>query len=147
MIRYNSTNAKFEGYQAGAWQDILTGAASATPLSGLTVATQVNTINNAAWAQSWQWNALAGGNGLALTTNGTAARTGQTLLNISASGANATGAQTTYGESISSAHSAASTHVGLCATASGGTANYAASRAAGKAGNGNTAPAALLHIG
>src|ERR1039457_6149431 len=40
MIRYNSTNGKFEGYQAGAWQDILTGAASATPLSGLTGATQ-----------------------------------------------------------------------------------------------------------
>ncbi|MBI2234963.1 MAG: hypothetical protein HYU57_08305, partial [Micavibrio aeruginosavorus] len=29
MIRYNTTNGKFEGYQAGAWQDILTGSASA----------------------------------------------------------------------------------------------------------------------
>jgi hypothetical protein len=28
MLRYNSTNGKFEGFQAGAWQDILTGAAS-----------------------------------------------------------------------------------------------------------------------
>jgi hypothetical protein len=147
MIRYNSTNAKFEGYQAGAWQDILTGAASATPLSGLTVATQANTIDNAAWAQNWQWNALAGGNGLALTTNGTAALTGQTLLNISASGANATGAQTTYGESISNTHTGTSTNVGLYATASGGTANYAAIFAAGNVGIGNTAPAALLDVG
>ncbi|MDB5491835.1 MAG: TonB-dependent receptor, partial [Micavibrio sp.] len=28
MIRYNSGSGKFEGYQAGAWQDILTGAAT-----------------------------------------------------------------------------------------------------------------------
>ncbi|MGZ9097013.1 MAG: tail fiber domain-containing protein [Micavibrio sp.] len=33
MLRYNSANGKFEGYQAGAWQDILTGAASSTFLS------------------------------------------------------------------------------------------------------------------
>ncbi|HEY0902088.1 MAG TPA: tail fiber domain-containing protein, partial [Micavibrio sp.] len=33
MLRYNSTTGKFEGYQAGAWQDILTGAATSTFLS------------------------------------------------------------------------------------------------------------------
>ncbi|MBI2235272.1 MAG: hypothetical protein HYU57_09895, partial [Micavibrio aeruginosavorus] len=30
MIRYNNSNGKFEGYQAGAWQDILTGSAAAS---------------------------------------------------------------------------------------------------------------------
>ncbi|MBI2235153.1 MAG: tail fiber domain-containing protein, partial [Micavibrio aeruginosavorus] len=30
MIRYNTDNGKFEGYQAGAWQDILTGSAAAS---------------------------------------------------------------------------------------------------------------------
>ncbi|MFN3827129.1 MAG: tail fiber domain-containing protein [Micavibrio sp.] len=33
MIRYNSENGKFEGYQAGSWQDIVTGAATSTFLS------------------------------------------------------------------------------------------------------------------
>src|ERR1019366_7735650 len=79
-------------------------------------------------------------------TNGTAALTGQTLLNISASGANAAGAQTTYGESISNTHTGTSTNVGLYASASGGTANYAAIFAAGNVGIGNTAPATMLDL-
>lgn len=33
MLRYNSQSGKFEGYQGGAWQDILTGAATSTFLS------------------------------------------------------------------------------------------------------------------
>ncbi|QQG35808.1 MAG: hypothetical protein HYS17_09915 [Micavibrio aeruginosavorus] len=36
MIRYNSENGRFEGYQAGAWQDILTGSAlAAAPDRGI----------------------------------------------------------------------------------------------------------------
>ena len=36
MIRYNSDNDRFEGYQAGAWQDILTGSGGVTEIDDLT---------------------------------------------------------------------------------------------------------------
>lgn len=77
-------------------------------------------------------NALTSGTILSLTSNGTGALTGQKGLNISLSGANGTGAQTTYGAYISNTHTGASaTSVGLYATASGGQTNYAAQFAGG----------------
>ncbi|NCC23218.1 MAG: hypothetical protein EOM26_12295, partial [Alphaproteobacteria bacterium] len=56
MIRYNSDNGKFEAYQGGAWQDILTSASTgATALSSVTAATGANTITSSDNAQVWNW--------------------------------------------------------------------------------------------
>lgn len=61
-----------------------------------------------------------------LTSTGTGALTGQKGLNISLSGANGTGAQTTYGAYLSNTKTGTSTNVGLYAEATGGSTNYAA---------------------
>ncbi len=52
MLRYNSANGKFEGYQAGAWQDILTGSAAASaPDRGI----QFNSGGNFAASANFQY--------------------------------------------------------------------------------------------
>ncbi|MBP9839504.1 MAG: tail fiber domain-containing protein, partial [Candidatus Pacebacteria bacterium] len=83
---------------------------------------------------------LTSGTLLSLVTTGTGALTGQKGLNISLSGANATGAQTTYGAYLSNTKTGTSTNVGLYATASGGTNNYAAIFESGTVGIGTTTP-------
>ncbi|MBP9715220.1 MAG: tail fiber domain-containing protein [Candidatus Pacebacteria bacterium] len=96
-------------------------------ISGLDAASATNTINNAAYAQEWQWNTLAGGSGLKLSSTSTLA-TGDTqkLFEVSLSGANDVPTETTYAGHFSNTHTGAtSTNVGLYATASGGTTNYA----------------------
>ncbi|QQG35809.1 MAG: hypothetical protein HYS17_09920 [Micavibrio aeruginosavorus] len=46
MIRYNSTNGRFEGYQAGAWQDIITSGAGGIAIDDLSDAiTQYSSSN------------------------------------------------------------------------------------------------------
>ena len=89
---------------------------------------------------------LSSGALIDLAITGTAGLTNQKGLNISLSGANATGAQTTYGAYLSNTHTGTSTNVGLYATATGGTNNYAAIFEAGNVGIGTTGPAALLHL-
>jgi hypothetical protein len=91
-------------------------------------------------------SSLSGGNLVNLAVTGTAAATNQTLLNISASGANTAGGQTTYGEAISNTHGGAGTNVGLYATASGGTNNYAALFPLGNVGIGTTTPSTILSV-
>jgi hypothetical protein len=64
---------------------------STPPINKLTTATGVNGIDNAAYTQTWAWNSLAAGNGLALTSTNTTA-TGSLLYVSSASaGAASTG--------------------------------------------------------
>lgn len=96
-------------------------------LSGLLAATATNTINNANFAQEWQWNTLAA-TALKLSSTSTAAAgNAQKMLEISMTGANVTTTQSTYGLYISNAHTGtASTNYGIYAAASGGTANVAA---------------------
>ncbi len=54
MIRYNSQNGKFEGFQQGAWQDILTGAAGGA--AGANTQIQYNS-NGSLWASpAFTWN-------------------------------------------------------------------------------------------
>jgi hypothetical protein len=77
-------------------------------------------------------DSLSSGTILSLTSNGTAGLNGQKGLNISLSGANGTGAQTTYGAYISNTHTGTSNNVGLYATASGGSNNYAGIFEAGR---------------
>jgi trimeric autotransporter adhesin len=147
MIRYNSTVPQVEAYYNSAWNALGGGGSSA--FSGLTAATAINSIDNLGYAQTWQWNSLAGVTALTLSTTSTSAGSNaQKMLNISLSGTNATSAQTTYGAVISNTHGGTtSTNVGLYATASGGTtANYAALFPAGNVGVGTTAPAATLDV-
>src|SRR3989344_5349572 len=91
-------------------------------------------------------SSLSSGSLIDLAITGTAGLTNQKGLNISLSGANATGAQTTYGAYLSNTHTGTSNNVCLYATASGGTNNYAAIFEAGNVGIGTTGPAALLHL-
>lgn len=75
---------------------------------------------------------LTSGTLLSLVTTGTGALTGQKGLNISLSGANGTGAQTTYGAYLSNTKTGTSNNVGLYATATSGTNNYAGVFEAGR---------------
>ena len=111
------------------------GGGGSTTLNSILAATAANTpINNANFAQEWQWNTLAGGTGFSLTSTSTAA-TGQTqtLFNIGLSGTNGTAGQSTYAAKISNTHAGTtSTNYALQLTASGGTTiNYALDVTAG----------------
>ena len=118
------------------------------PLSTLVAATSSNTINNDGFEQVWQWNTLAGGSGLSLSTNSTAAVSNtQTLLSLSMSGANGTASQTTYGAQISNSHTGSnSTNVGLQLSASGATNNYGLLITNGSVGIGIATPTSALHV-
>lgn len=124
------------------------GAVGTAAISGLGTATASNTIDNTSNAQNWQWSTLGAGNGLALSSTSTAAATSaQTLLNVALNGANGTSAQTTYGAQIANTHTGtSSTDIGLFATASGGTHNYAAIFSAGNVGVGSTTPGQVLDV-
>ncbi len=75
------------------WQS----ASSSNAISALTVAAATNTINNADYAQTWQWNSLGATSALTLSSSSTAAASNaQKLLNLTLTGANATSTQTTY---------------------------------------------------
>lgn len=117
-------------------------------LSGLTAATGTNTINNAGYAQEWQWNSLAGAVGLKLSSTSTAAASdAQALLEVNLSGANATSTQTTYaGRFINSHTGTGSTNVAGYFSASGGTNNYAGIFSAGYVGIGTTTPTVPLEL-
>lgn len=107
----------------------VTAAASAISLSSLIAAAGINIINNANFANEWQWNTLAGITGFKLSSTSTAAAgNAQRLFELSLSGANATAGQTTYAGYFKNAHTGAtSTNIGLYVEASGGTTNRAIS--------------------
>ncbi len=69
---------------AGSWSAMGGGAS----LSGLTAATAANTINNANFAQTWQWNSLTTGTGLALSSSSV---TSGRILSVVSSGTSASG--------------------------------------------------------
>ncbi|MBP9715211.1 MAG: hypothetical protein KBD52_01855 [Candidatus Pacebacteria bacterium] len=81
-----------------------------------------------------------------LAITGTGALTGQKGINVALSGANGTGAQTTYGSYLSNTHTGTSVNVGLYSTASGGSSNYAGIFAAGSVGIGTTGPDRTLDV-
>lgn len=134
-------------------------------LSSLTAAGGTNTINNAGYAQTWQWNALAGAAGMKLSTSSTMATGGstgstgtaiaslQTLLALEMTGAH-TGAvdhattQTTYGIQILNNSSNGANNVGIKVASTGGTNNYAllVPSGGGRVGFGTTAPTAMFEL-
>lgn len=71
-------------------------------------------------------SSLSSGRLMDLVVTGTAGLTNQTGLHISLSGANATGAQTTYGLDVSNTHTGTSTNVAARFVASGGSNNTSA---------------------
>jgi len=78
----------------------------AVALSDLLAATASNTINNVDFAQDWQWNSLAGGTALSLSSSSTLATSNtQNLLYLSLSGVNANASQSTYTASFENSHS------------------------------------------
>lgn len=91
---------------------------------------------------------VTSGNLVSLSNTGTAAASNtKTVLNVSSSGANATSTQTTYASQFSNTNTGtASTNIGLYATASGGTNNYAAIFSSGSVGIGTTAPTRQFEI-
>ena len=89
MLRYATDTAKFEVYQGGSWQNLLGGAASSLPLSGLTAATATNTIDSLNFAQTWNWSTATTQTPMALTAN--ALTTGGVMsLSSSSAGLNST---------------------------------------------------------
>ncbi len=91
-------------------------------------------------------SSLTSGSLIDLTITGTGGLTGQKGLNISLSGANGTGAQTTYGAYLSNTHTGTSVNVGLYATASGGSSNYAGIFESGRVGINTTSPRGPLDV-
>ncbi len=91
-------------------------------------------------------SSLSSGTLINLVITGTAGLTNQKGINVSLSGANGAGAQTTYGGYFSNTHTGTSTNVGLYATATGGTNNYAAIFAGGNVGIGTTTPTEKLSL-
>lgn len=86
-----------------------TGTTTGLPINNLIAATGTNTINNANYAQAWQWNSLTtqtalglssssntSGALLSLSSTSTAVATNTGLLNVSYSGTPASGSLTTY---------------------------------------------------
>jgi hypothetical protein len=55
MLRYDTTTNKFRAYENGAWTNMIGGGGGSSTLSAITAATAANTINNAAYAQTWNW--------------------------------------------------------------------------------------------
>ena len=148
-------------YNGSAWSVVNTDAdAFSLRINKLIAATDINSIDNANYGQTWNWNTLAGGKGLSLEAETSAATNNtQTLLNLSLSGANGAAGQTTYGAQISNAHTGAGTNVGLSVSANsgttntglnvavaGGTTNYAALFSGGNVGIGTATPGATLDV-
>lgn len=86
-----------------------TGNTTGLPINNLIAATGTNTINNANYAQAWQWNSLTtqtalglssssntSGALLSLSSTSTAVTTNTGMLNVSYSGTPSTSGQTTY---------------------------------------------------
>ena len=92
-------------------------------------------------------SSLSSGRLMHLVVTGTAGLTNQTGLLISLSGANATGAQTTYGLDVSNTHTGTSTNVAARFTASGGSNNTAAIFSGRVAMGGVTSPFSDLDVG
>lgn len=117
-------------------------------ISTLTLATATNTIDNTDYLQEWQWNTLASGTGLRLSSISTlAASNTQRLLQVNLSGANGTTTQTTYASSFTNTHTGTlSTNVAGYFSASGGTNNYAGIFENGFVGIGTNTPDVPFHL-
>lgn len=120
-------------------------AAGVTTASSLALNANSLTTGTGLYAAS---SSLTSGKLVDLQVSGTAGLTGQTALNIGVAGANATGAQTTYGLQVANIHTGTSVNYGGYFSASGGSSNYGLVVAAGNVGigSGAAAPAYALDV-
>jgi len=101
-IYFDSTSNTFRVSQNGSAYTNLIGATSL--FSGLTAATNTNTLNNLNFAQTWNWstattqnpltlsaNSLTSGSGLAITTNSGSLNSTNGLFNVANTGASTNG--------------------------------------------------------
>ncbi|MCG2613746.1 hypothetical protein LZZ85_05620 [Terrimonas sp. NA20] len=100
------------------------GGSSAIPISSLLAATKVNTIDNGSYQQDWQWNTLAGGTGLRLRANTSAATSStQKLLSVELNGTNSNADQITYAGYFANEHAASTgaytSNIGIYSKATG----------------------------
>lgn len=121
------------------------------PISGLLPAIATNTINNANFAQTWNWNTMAAGSALTLGSTSTVgtASSNSTILNLTRSGANANATHTAYGiQSAVTNTGTTSTNVAGYFSASGATNNYAlvVPSTGGNVGVGIVTPTAKMSI-
>jgi len=123
------------------------------PISSLTAATATNSINNANYAQQWNWNSFdANGNpALQLTANTTATVDGNTgLFEVVVQGANAASGVTSVSSLFSNIHTGTtSTNIAGYFVATSGSNNYAiiVPPNSGSVGIGNSTPSSLLSLG
>jgi hypothetical protein len=89
------TGSLFEDCNGTAWSTVFDG--SSDPLSALTASTTADTFDNAAYAQTWTWNSLAGNTALALTTTDL---TSGTILEVENTGGNNSTGYAGYFENI-----------------------------------------------
>lgn len=113
---------------SGTWpnQTINATGGGSSALSSITAATATNTIDNANFSQTWNWNTLSGA-GMTINASSTAAAgNAQALFNVSLGGLNATTNQTTYAARFNNTHTGTlSTNIALQLDAQNGTTNTA----------------------
>lgn len=96
LILENATKAITNGVLVNTGNGRTSFVAPSVPLSSITAATATNSIDNANYGQTWEWNTLTTGSGLILNINGTTAGPGQSVLSVASSGANASPNRSTY---------------------------------------------------
>lgn len=100
-------------------------AGGSSALSGITSATETNTIDSDNYHQIWDWNTLSSGTGLSLRSSSTGAASNTLkVLSVEKSGANSTSTQTTTALNVSNTSTGtSSTNQGIVITTTGGTNN------------------------
>lgn len=133
--------------QGGGRTAFVVPAAGTTALSSITAATATNTINNAGYLQTWNWNGVLT-IGLNMGANPSTTFNGSNLLKLDMTGANSGASHTTVTGLFQNLKTGtSSTNIGGQFTASGGTNNYAilVPPGGGRVGIGTSAPASILH--
>lgn len=125
---------------------VLTSGATTGTMTSSALSLAVSSLTTGTGLYAAAGNSLTSGKLVDLQVSSTGSLTGQTALNILTSGANGTGSQTTYGIQVANTHTGTSTNVGLYASATGGTNNYAAIFNNGDVGIGTKLPNAALTL-
>jgi hypothetical protein len=127
------------------------GGGGSTAFNDIGDATGAGSVANAANAQEWTWNTLAGATGLKLSSTSTAAASNlQRLFEVAQSGANGTSTQTTYSSYFTNTKTGtSSTNVAGYFSSSGGSNNYAIiiPSSGGRFGLGTSTPLANMDFG
>ncbi|MFM7088338.1 MAG: beta strand repeat-containing protein, partial [Candidatus Paceibacterota bacterium] len=146
QVNSSGAIAAVTGYTQGSGTMSITSANTTQTTTSSALALNVNSLTSGTGMYIAS-STLTSGSLIDLAVTGTGALTNQKGLNISISGANGTVSQTTYGAYLSNTHTGSGTNVGLYATASGGSSNYAAIFDSGNVGIGDTTPTALFTVG